>query len=446
MTYYNDNDAFAVDRLHELMTGGLIPLGEIDNRDIREVQPGDLRGFTRVHLFAGIAGWEVARQLAGWRDDRPLWTASCPCPPFSVAGKPIACPLCESTNLVWCPRRTGFCICAECDHAWLADARHLWPEVWRLVAECRPTAIYGEQVASPVGWDWLAGVRASLEIAGYAVTAEGIPASAVGAPHARSRIWWNGRVLVHPARGCARPCTEAGSDPPSVGRRGREPGGSGRAGRELGDAAVNGSGSLFGQPGEGPRPQEPARGPSAGGPGAPGRAAPEPERPSEARRVADADRRGREPREQAGSAARHGEAALAGSGDRGELGDADRARLQGPLERRERPDEQPARPAGPLGGLDDADDTLRLPERVLPSGAIPATPAGGPWSDSVWIPCDDETEDGYTVWRRTQSEIWPLAAGVPGRVGLLRTIGNSIVPQVAAAFIQATMEEDDACG
>ena len=31
----------------------------------------------------------AALRAAGWRDDRPVWTGSCPCQPFSAAGKQV---------------------------------------------------------------------------------------------------------------------------------------------------------------------------------------------------------------------------------------------------------------------------------------------------------------------------------------------------------------------
>ena len=145
--------------------------------------------------IAGISGWPEALRLAEWPTDRPVWSVSCPCPPFSVAGQSATCPSCESSCLVWCPRRTGFAICADCENAWLADARHLWPEVWRLTAECRPRHIFGEQVDSVTSRDWLAAVQASLEILGYDTRAEGLPASCVGAFHIRQRLWWMSGLL-----------------------------------------------------------------------------------------------------------------------------------------------------------------------------------------------------------------------------------------------------------
>ena len=114
-----------------------------------------------------------------------LLTGGFPCQPFSHAGK-----------------RGG-----------TTDSRHLWPEMFRVIQEARPTWIIGENVA---------GIR-SLEVAADAVDLEGgpddkaggdseysvvldsiceqlegigyevqpiiIPACSVGAPHRRDRVW-----------------------------------------------------------------------------------------------------------------------------------------------------------------------------------------------------------------------------------------------------------------
>jgi hypothetical protein len=56
------------------------------------------------------------------------------------------------------------------------------------------------------------------------------------------------------------------------------------------------------------------------------------------------------------------------------------------------------------------------------------------WSSSVAIACTD----GKT--RRIESGSFPLAHGIPGRVGLLRGYGNAIVPQVASEFIGAWLD------
>ncbi len=160
--YYNENDGAAAEWLRNLMSRGLIPRGDIDDRSIAEVEGSDLRGYRHVHLFAGIGGWSYAAMLANWPDDRELWTGSCPCQPFSPAGQ-----------------RQGF-----------RDRRDLWPHMARLAAECRPTCIVGEQASSALGYVWFDRVADDLERAGYTCRAADIPAIAIGAPHRRQRIWW----------------------------------------------------------------------------------------------------------------------------------------------------------------------------------------------------------------------------------------------------------------
>ena len=118
--------------------------------------------FRQCHFFAGIGGWSFALQLAGWPEDRPVWTGSCPCQPFSSAGK---------------QRGT-------------ADERHLWPVFANLIRECRPDVVFGEQVASAIGHGWLDGIRTDLESEGYACGAAVLGAHSVGAPHIRQRLYW----------------------------------------------------------------------------------------------------------------------------------------------------------------------------------------------------------------------------------------------------------------
>jgi DNA (cytosine-5)-methyltransferase 1 len=161
--YYNENDPKAAAWLRELIKQGAVADGEVDERSIEDVIPEDVRGFTQCHFFAGIGGWSYALRLAGWPDSRSVWTGSCPCQPFSDAGN----------------QKKG-----------TADRRHLWPEFYRLISECRPAAIFGEQVASADGLAWLDIVSADLENANYAVGAADLCAAGVKAPHARQRLWF----------------------------------------------------------------------------------------------------------------------------------------------------------------------------------------------------------------------------------------------------------------
>lgn len=179
MDLYNDNDPGAAAWLRELMAGGHIPEGQIDERSILDVEAGDTAGFRRCHWFAGIGGWAEALRLAAWPDAIPCWTGSPPCQPFSAAGK-----------------RAG-----------RDDARHLGPAFVNLVRAARPPVLFGEQVASSdvfghaakpgkrdrggaPAWAWCDDLFLRLEAAGYAAWALDIPAAGIGAPHIRQRCFF----------------------------------------------------------------------------------------------------------------------------------------------------------------------------------------------------------------------------------------------------------------
>jgi DNA (cytosine-5)-methyltransferase 1 len=89
--YYNEIDPFAAAWLRELIKAGLIADGEVDERSIELVRPDDLRGFTQCHFFAGIGGWSYALRLAGWPDDRDVWTGSCPVSAVERGGQRRRC-------------------------------------------------------------------------------------------------------------------------------------------------------------------------------------------------------------------------------------------------------------------------------------------------------------------------------------------------------------------
>jgi len=98
--YYNEFDRGAAEWLRELMKAGVIPEGVVDERSIADVDSADLAGYDQCHFFAGIGGWAEALRLAGGGEWRGVWTGSCPCPPFSSAGKQGKCPECEGAVLV----------------------------------------------------------------------------------------------------------------------------------------------------------------------------------------------------------------------------------------------------------------------------------------------------------------------------------------------------------
>ena len=162
LAYYNEIDPYAAQWLRNLIAAGHIAPGDVDERSIADVKPDDLRPYRQCHFFAGIGGWSLGARMAGWPDDRPLWTGSCPCQPFSVAG-----------------RQEG-----------QADDRHLWPVFFGLIRACRPDVVMGEQVAAAIGKDWLDGVHSDLEGIDYTCGAAVVPACAVDAPHRRDRLWF----------------------------------------------------------------------------------------------------------------------------------------------------------------------------------------------------------------------------------------------------------------
>lgn len=168
--YYNEFDPFAAQWLRNLIKEGLIAPGDVDERSITEVKGSELIGYTQCHFFAGIGGWSLALRLAGWPHDRPVWTGSCPCQPFSQAGKQLG----------------------------ERDERHLWPSFFSLISQQRPPVIFGEQVAGTLGGLWTDTVKSNLESANYAFGSGVIQASSLGAPHQRDRTYF----VSHPI------CTE----------------------------------------------------------------------------------------------------------------------------------------------------------------------------------------------------------------------------------------------
>lgn len=159
--YYNEFDPKAAAWLRQLIKNGDITQGEVDERSITEVKSGDLRGFDRVHFFAGIGTWDYCLNQAGW-GNKPIWTASLPCQPFSAAGKGLG----------------------------KADERHLLPHFINIVRECKPSTILGEQVAAAIGHGWLDDLYTEMEACDYAIGSAVIGAHSVGAPHIRQRLYW----------------------------------------------------------------------------------------------------------------------------------------------------------------------------------------------------------------------------------------------------------------
>ena len=160
---------------------------------------------THGSLFSGIGGFDLAAHWMGWHntfhverdpfcrqilkhhfpesqayDDIKTFDATdfrgridvlsggWPCQPWSAAGQ-----------------RKG-----------TMDERHLWPEMLRIVQECAPRYVVGENVRGLLSWG--GGVQfesccADLETCGYDVQPFVLPAASVNAPHQRLRLF----VVAH---------------------------------------------------------------------------------------------------------------------------------------------------------------------------------------------------------------------------------------------------------
>lgn len=443
--YYNENDPYAAQWLRNLIEAGEIAPGYVDDRSIVDVRPDELDGYTQCHFFAGIGVWSYALRRAGWPDDTPVWTGSCPCQPFSAAGK-----------------GEGF-----------ADERHLWPAFHYLVEQCQPPVVFGEQVASKDGLEWLDLVQADLEATGYASEAVDLCAPGVGGPHIRQRIWW----VAERGVGLAD-AYDAGLEGRSrAGERAAElaAGAGGMAGR-VADAALGGGWALNRQPGSRVRQQESAGGRDISG---------------GLEHLASNGRHERRP-EPSGRGVADG-CSIGGVADanRGQLGGL--AELRGAERDRQGarwPESGCGAPAcGDTDGLADADGRDASAERVQRGGQHGQQPQDGGvvrpgdsrighnngpeldrprptdgfWRDADWLFCRDGK------WRPVEPGTFPLAhglargmgtlqpelrrlaevAGLDGkslarakahRIGSLKGYGNAIVPEAAAEVIAAFMD------
>ena len=347
--YYNENDAFAAAWLRELIRGGQISDGDVDERDIRLVEANELRDYAQHHFFAGIGVWSHAIRKAGWPDDRPVWTGSCPCQPFSAAGKAGG----------------------------VEDERHLWPDWFKLIDQCRPAIVLGEQVSSKAGLEWLDIVSADLEGAGYAIGAADLCAAGVGAPHIRQRLWFVAQWL-------------ADADYPRP--QGRNIGGHGARQRAAGPGGVAG-GLADADEGQRRRFAELRRVEHNGADTGRSQGDSEPEPCGEGGGLADADGRdtGAEGLQRGGQLGQHTQDGGAGRGGDRRLGDNRGPRLAG-------------------------------------TGA-----ADSFWADADWLLCRDGR------WRPVESKSFPLVTRATGRVGKLRGYGNSLCSPVATAFVEEVM-------
>jgi DNA (cytosine-5)-methyltransferase 1 len=390
--YYNEIDPYAAEWLRSLIRSGHIADGIVDERSISDVRPDELQEFTQCHFFAGIGVWSYALRSAGWEDDRPVWTGSCPCQPFSGAGN-----------------RKG-----------VADKRHLWPHWFHLIEQCRPSTVFGEQVASKDGLGWIDLVQADMEGADYAIGSFDLCSAGFGAPHIRQRLWFVADTDDTRRQGwiSGRSDTERQDQHGHVGR----------------DSTVVGMGNADDSGSQGSGETGVGQGMEQSGSQSTGTGTD--------RRVDDTISDGRNAR---------------GIGDHGRnVGEQSNPVVEDGRVGNAQHDGQ-STITEPRGDDQDAsDDAKEQIVSVQSEGAsvarddrsgdggegggdarTQAHETNGFWSDADWLLCRDGK------WRPVRPQSFPLVNGATARVGRLRAYGNAITAQVAQGLIESYMEVRD---
>jgi len=392
VNYYNEFDPFAAAWLRELIKEGLIPSGEVDERSIIDVDGKDIKEFTQCHFFSGIGGWSYALELAGWPADRPVWTGSPPCQPFSVAG----------------------------NQKGKDDLRHLWPVFFNLIHQCRPPVVFGEQVASAIRHEWFDDLQADLEEEGYASAMVVLGAHSVNAPHKRDRLFYVAeRVGNTECSGFKQRASEGRSE-----REGRT---SDKGRSEVRHNASDGSAvcSMGNSKHNGSHGTEI------------GRSFTEASNDSEEGQNLSRESQGASRPQESGDIRNKGNSVTVADTD-GNGSCEDESKVQGRKTERSRGDsidnrldalgntKQPGLEGWPESGYK---------EEGWQGEIRPSSPAGF-WDSVELAYC----RDGKYRPIPTEPALFPLAHGIPNRVGLLRGAGNAIVPQVAAEVIKSYMD------
>ena len=118
------------------------------------------KNFPGVPVYGDVKELNYEKLKADGIDQVDIITGGYPCQPFSVAG-----------------RKKGE-----------EDPRHVWPEMFRLIQELRPTWVIGENVGGHIKLG-LDSVLENLESEGYSARTFSISASSIGANHKRERVW-----------------------------------------------------------------------------------------------------------------------------------------------------------------------------------------------------------------------------------------------------------------
>lgn len=291
-----------------------------------------------------------------------------------------------STRPVW----TGSCPCQPFSTAGQqkgqADERHLWPAFFNLISKCKPEHVFGEQVANAIGHGWLDGISADLEGEDYSCGAAVLGAHSVGAPHIRQRLYWVANNNKH-----ERPAGQHTTRASDIAGRGEVDRVAVTGHMRRGHGAVADRSKFNEAPGFGEV--------SCG--------------------VDNSEFTGLE---------RFGQPRGFGQGDGRREGVSESAEAGGQVYHRL------AQPSS--RGLQDEDQQHGDGGQKAGLGQADHFGIGSAWSAAAHVEC----RDGKIRRIPVEPGLFPLAHGVPGRVGLLRGSGNAIVPQTAAAFIRASFE------
>ncbi|MEX0385841.1 DNA cytosine methyltransferase [Spiribacter onubensis] len=408
--YYNEFDPYCAEWLRNLIREGHLPPGDVDDRSITEVCADEIRDYDQWHFFAGLGGWGYAARLAGIGDKRGILTGSPPCQPFSSAG-----------------RRQGY-----------ADERHLAPVWINLVAALRPAWVFGEQVAAAIKKDdWLDDLLNALETEGYSTGAVVLPACGVGAPHIRQRLWVVARLVDSGDAGSQRHGRPEQKSVPQ--KRGETERHRSKTGAHSGLADSHCERHhrerlLLREAQAGRLPFKVLEDAWSG----------------EFIGLGDAERRRPESRNQPEGRPETAwkRQCVGGLGDSSSIG-----QYRGVQDRSKQQPEVSGE-GYECGGLADSErnrsdrkketkteqsgyrQNWRVSQRGDPAaeGKPSASQAETGWDDPDWLYCRDEK------WRPVESGTFPLADGIPARVGRLRAYGNAIVPQAAAEVMVAAMD------
>ena len=328
-----------------------------------------------------------------------------PCQPFSHAGKQLA----------------------------QADPRHLWPEMLRLIRECRPTWVIGENVTGLVRLG-LDEVLSDLGAEGYATRTFNIPACAVGAPHIRQRLW----IVAHSD-------SESEPDKPFDGGAG-----SGQLGFEFGWSEASPHGSDSDESGshrateheqDAKHGQTQLRDKQVRESGQVGQDVANPQRKAKGRGRISGSRK---------DSGQNGEGLSDQSGRLGEVVANPQSIITAGLSREsnQEPDRgntrlEPKRRSNGQSGRESESTLADTNSTGFKQGHETMARVSSKQFDGSGV----HQEDGRSeVWWEVEPPVGRVVDGLPNRVSQLRALGNSIIPQIAQKIGEAIRETYNANG